>query len=432
MLTFLLIALGVALMGVAFRFPGAGVAFSLHVYVLRTSWSTEVIPFGAEIGAILTLLLVGIVAVRFRSGWKELRLKIEDVVLGVFMFFALLSCLWTSDVASGLEKGIRLCITVVTCYGMGRIWPLVSQELQLRWAREFVFTTVIIAAVLLLLGLIPPVFFWGRLSIGTTNVIPVGMVVAWSLVFLLQQSSQIRGWNRFAMLGLAAVFFFGLVSLNTKGPILGFLGMLPALLLLSDLRFSALLSPKKKIIVAFLGFGLFAGIGLSGPGRAIVNRVVNVASERSTGQRLELFGEALRMWENHLIAGEGLGSFSLILEQVPDPFKEFDYPHNLFLEIACELGSIGLFLIVSFLLCIFVRSCPLILIGKSVRLSILSFLALTGFLLAFTLGMVSFSLPMQKVLFLCSGLLVSFSASSGFLPFLLPQKLVPIQNRETL
>jgi len=56
--------------------------------------------------------------------------------------------------------------------------------------------------------------------------------------------------------------------------------------------------------------------------------------------RLTLFAEALRGWSERPLLGQGVGGFSVVWNNSDERL----FPHNLFFELLCELGLVGLLL----------------------------------------------------------------------------------------
>jgi O-antigen ligase len=78
---------------------------------------------------------------------------------------------------------------------------------------------------------------------------------------------------------------------------------------------------------------------------ALQSRLLEVTDEEGLSQAFErsqrptLWRAALDLWEAHPLLGVGFGNFSL------KSSMNHEYPHNIFLEILCELGLVGFFLV---------------------------------------------------------------------------------------
>jgi O-antigen ligase len=113
--------------------------------------------------------------------------------------------------------------------------------------------------------------------------------------------------------------------------------------------------------------------------------------------RLQLFSKAFAAWLEHPVLGHGIGSFSNIWANVDERL----FPHNLILELLCELGLVGLLLFMAI-------PCAAYFVARGqfrsadVRLKALV-IALAAY--AFTNTMTSGDIPDNRVIFMTIGLL---------------------------
>jgi O-antigen ligase len=140
-----------------------------------------------------------------------------------------------------------------------------------------------------------------------------------------------RGWKRGFYFACTAILTIGVIVTFSRG---GFLGLLAAgLVLLWKLS-------RRNRGLAVLAFVLATGFFLAVMPAGYSNRLTTIFSieEDPTGSsqaRRELLNRAAQVASNHLIIGVGMGNFHIysIREQVA---------HNSYLEIAAELGLLGL------------------------------------------------------------------------------------------
>lgn len=134
-------------------------------------------------------------------------------------------------------------------------------------------------------------------------------------------------------------FIFPMIRSWSRAPIIGLLGSLILLLFLQP-------KIKKKSKVLFGTICLIIGLlFLYTTSNQIADRLRTPLSEEwSAAFRFLAWYKAWSYFVQSPLLGIGTGSFKLDL-----PFTPFHYPHNLILEMACENGVLGLFIIILFL-----------------------------------------------------------------------------------
>lgn len=136
----------------------------------------------------------------------------------------------------------------------------------------------------------------------------------------------------------------------------------------------------------------------------LISTLTHGASNASVVKRLDWWRSAFDAMLAHPLLGLGTGGFS-------DWFARLDarlYPHNIFLEVGAELGLLGLVLLF-YLLFRPIAQCVLALRRPSQpRFALLCTAALSILLFSWANAMVSGDLNDNRMLFMASGLLVSF------------------------
>jgi O-antigen ligase len=89
-----------------------------------------------------------------------------------------------------------------------------------------------------------------------------------------------------------------------------------------------------------------------------ISREGTLASDASTGARLDLFGAALTMFADRPVTGYGMGGFEVISPRILGPAEPNTYPHNAILQLAAEFGLVGLALFVALILIALARPLP--------------------------------------------------------------------------
>ncbi|MCK4293066.1 MAG: O-antigen ligase family protein [Planctomycetes bacterium] len=151
---------------------------------------------------------------------------------------------------------------------------------------------------------------------------------------------------------------FGLFYTGGRGPVIAFV---ITLLLLAILTLLSLLIKRSKndtrilkttslvTVMIFLVILIFPQ-----PFGTLINRVRVALTEPRGGSsislRLNSYGSAIKAISQHPLLGVGIGGFSVYHSGI----DQLSYPHNIFLEIWCELGVLGIIVFIFLItLCIF-------------------------------------------------------------------------------
>lgn len=121
----------------------------------------------------------------------------------------------------------------------------------------------------------------------------------------------------------------------------------------------------------------------------------------SLGGRFELYADALSGFAQSPVIGNGISSFSILRSGADTAV----YPHNIFLEAMVEMGIVG----TGFLLIIVFY--PILVGLRTMNMRNIAFLALQIF--ALINGLLSGSIPGNRILFFTSGVLLVTSLSIG-------------------
>ncbi len=192
----------------------------------------------------------------------------------------------------------------------------------------------------------------GFVTAFNTNYLGVGRVlglgaILWLSIFLFTKKLI---WRIFSIGALAFYLFLMFVS-GGRGPVVAFISTSLMFLLLGFLpgktvryyRFSF------RLIGLWILLIIFLLMFISPLSTTTLQRFLVIYEDPSHGYsvavRLEYYKDAFHYWLASPIWGHGIGSWP-ILEGEEDTRK---YPHNIFLEIAVELGLIGVCLFMGFL-----------------------------------------------------------------------------------
>ncbi|WP_181392052.1 O-antigen ligase family protein [Deinococcus irradiatisoli] len=245
---------------------------------------------------------------------------------------------WSYDVKYGSDKWqfwlINAALPAAAIYGL-----LTQAKQQIDWS-FFLFFAAIFGVVTLVFG------NGDRNSIDGLNVIWTSRIALTSLTVVL--FAPLRLWIRAPLVVLFALVAF---SAESRGPVLSFVVPVGLYLLWDGLR-RGLLSRRHSVGVMAVGlFGFIpAMLGLFWfldhlniiTDSRYFAILTNGAADDGVNTRAELINTAIRSFQAHPIFGEGLGGFSRYFPQY--------YPHNVFAEVACETGLVGLSLLLAVLL----------------------------------------------------------------------------------
>ena len=329
------IGLGLALLLVAFPEVGLG------LFLTAGTYKTELVVL-LRLPADPTMLLGGLVLAglfirMLRQGVKSILPSRQLVVpFGVLLILMVFSQLAGEATLYGREKLLRFGL--LTGIAMFAPAGIIGTKARLR---RFVITAVGLGLLMALLGTVAGE---GLSAFGSTH-IAAGRVLGFALlgVLYLLLESRPHALVRLGLLGALGVLGFGFLSSGSRGSMVA---------LLVSLAVTALISFGLRKGRRWVGIGLivFAGaaaaLTLAVPAavetmnRRVTDVLANgdaIGSARSRVQRAE---DAWALFLAHPVVGVGVGGFDQARGRGDG--ERGDYPHNILLEIGCELGLLGL------------------------------------------------------------------------------------------
>lgn len=176
--------------------------------------------------------------------------------------------------------------------------------------------------------------FEGRYAISNEHYDPIalGRLAGSGLLITLFMVVATRSRYRLVALGALPFITIALLASGGRGAVLGVVAGLAVLL-----GVPAILTVRRwKILTGILVSGILATLFVPG---AALDRAVSVLSGssqgRDSGGRTDLWSQAWNAFANHPVDGIGTGGFISL-----NPAER--YPHNFVLEVAAELGALGL------------------------------------------------------------------------------------------
>ena len=281
-------------------------------------------------------------------------------VAGLFFAYVMLSYLWSSSYEYGREK--CLFVGVLTTY------PLVACAVVLSSSRRrlirFLYLLLVFALWISMSRLISisqhGVFgsehVLGGNYLDTGDV--VGMAALTCLVFGLKCASN--SWQRNIFYLGVGYFSLVLLMVGGRGPCLATAFSAAVIPLLGSRRRwrTSARSRRRGSVIAMLLISIGAAYfcwGYVGDQRELstLRRLETLVSGNDFGgsaeTRLDMWRACFQVWPEKPVFGHGLGSFSVLYQNVDERL----FPHNMVLELAVETGLVGVVLLMLLLLVAF-------------------------------------------------------------------------------
>lgn len=375
---------------------------------------------------VVTFLLSGLIGLfvvwsRWRCGCWPSRQSLVVCGVGLLLFaYPSVSLLWSPGVVYARQKA--LYVTVLNGWGMIGAALVIGQETQ-RLSRFFcLWASWALFLALAYSALAVPLVLGSEVRVGLfgANYQTVGVSLGYGLSILLVVfwCWSLRRWQRLA-LGVVIVWMFWLLLENSsRMALLGSSGMV-VLPILIGFRSDAV-----RWVRSWRGIALGLLAPLAAIGGCVIYRwrlgylptgITRMARVPAlmTGRypeygRYVWMGEAYRFWLQRPVLGHGCGAFPLLLGRS----DARAYPHNIVMEVLCELGAVG-FLLLSLFHWVSLR-----LLGSWKRLQRDRWrvMILALFLCTLAEAMVSYDLPGNRPLFMMLGLCAYGATSYGLQP----------------
>lgn len=394
--------------------PEVVFALFLYAFVIRGG---QLVLGGLNLTAVL--LIATFVALIFPVlAGRPLRfsLRASDLFLLVFLLVLFVASYIAPDPSAGLRKASLFGTTVFVPYVIARLVFKTYAQI-----RTFL-TVILIVATSIAFNLIAlslsSDYIGGRLQFFEANPIPTGTLMAVgsaiAAVGITSRLFRTRTAKAFCLLAVGACIY-GLFLSGVRGPLI-------ALLIGSAFyAFFALRSAARKLNVSIGAAvtGVIVVMTFNTWYPYIERSIPNVGSYRlqtikeglSTQQRIEEYRLASEMFFEHPLGGAGTSAFGLTV---------WGYPHNIFLEIASEMGLIGLFTFLCFLGAVMLSGVKYLSARRADGINVSAkAIGLTVIVVAITLlvgRQFSFALTMHKDLFVFLGIIVNLpSIHSAYL-----------------
>ncbi len=338
--------LGLSLAGLLVLLPEVCLGLLLTAGVFKSALM-EILPFSIDPTVMLVLLQgVGVVLCLLRSGFSTIvppqRLFVGFALLAGVMLFSLL----LSDANPyAREKMVRFAFLT----GTATVAPIAVVR-SVRQFRRFLVTIIGLGVLMVLLGTVTGE---GLVAFGATH-IATGRVVGFALIgmlFFLLESWAVLPVRLFLIAG-TGVLGLGLLYSGSRGSLVAFAAALvvTALAAVSIGRgWRRTMSGLVVLVVAVIVVSLVAPAAAETMNHRMSDVFTRGRSVGSVLGRVRRAEEALELFRQHPVTGVGIGGFDAA-RGYSDALRG-DYPHNIMLEVGCELGLLGVaalvFLVVS-------------------------------------------------------------------------------------
>jgi hypothetical protein len=286
----------------------------------------------------LTVLLGALLALTLLPRLRRVFIPRESILL-VPLFTAVGLGLFSPANSYGADKALRFC----TLTALVTVASLAIIDSPKRLQR-FLVALAILGFVVSVDALRNQDTEWGRLTSSGSNPIPLGRIGAIAFAFAWIRFHFAK--NRLERLGMIVVFGFAALctlASGTRGPVLS---TVASLLMLSAVTYSA----HRRMPIAIGPLALCAVLGTilfaltAGPTLPLQRFELLVSENKGASILIRgyMFATAWKLTLANPL-GIGIGGFD---RYAP---LELHYPHNLFLEIGCELGWLPLLSLLLFL-----------------------------------------------------------------------------------
>lgn len=284
------------------------------------------------------------------------RLKLLSYVLNPYSRALLLLwvtllvfCLKSEAADYGLSKTLLLGLNgLVPLAGIGLLSPLSDKDI------ESIYRTLVVGALLVALNYLAFADLAEvRPNLGSVSALSVSRSIGLGLTLIVVGLllRPLRVCDLMVSSVIAGLLVAALLVAGSRGPLFSTLLSLGAAVLLSRYRLQTRLGMAGRLILIGLGLvGLFymGGFNAFQGDRQGVERLVaytqNLGETTSDRGRLDRFQVAFQGFRESWGLGLGTGGFSPLYHSRGGPFRtiDFEYPHNLVLEIAVEQGIVGI------------------------------------------------------------------------------------------
>ncbi|MEO0085746.1 MAG: O-antigen ligase family protein [candidate division WOR-3 bacterium] len=334
----LLAAVGLASLVTLILLPEVTLSLFLAAGVIKAPLASLATAAGIDMDITLILALVLVGAILFRgmkAGFRTLVPSADCIVpLGSLSLVILLSALLGPETPYGREKAFRF----LTLTNLAVVAPFVCLNRDSSLSR-FLVANIILGIVMLPLGHVSNegLSAFGSTHIATGRALGLGLLAS---VYLGLR--RMPPFYRFVWLAVGVALLAGFLLSGSRGSFVALVtsAAVTCLLALATRR-------GRRHVLALAAVAGVAALGVT----ALAPTAVETMNRRLTAAvadpltftartRLERATAAIDAFAAHPLFGTGIGGFDALFS-IADTGRG-DYPHNVFLEVAAELGLAGL------------------------------------------------------------------------------------------
>ncbi len=281
-----------------------------------------------DLTVLLMLILLPAVAI---GVWKHAMVSLpkEFWLYAVIIVIMLVSLLYTPNLAMGLDKTERFLFIDGICI----IAPFVILTTPAKMQRFFV--TIVLAGVAASAAALTNLGGQERFTTPSGDTIAMGHDAALGIVivwFGLMPHKKLP--VRILLYSLIGLMTVGMVGSGSRGPFLGFaLCIVLSIVCRRKIGFGSRQLWFDVLVLGVLGGLLVLSVGIPQASFNYLAQLKNTSSaDAFLGGRVDFVGLGIQLFMEHPILGVGINGFPFI------EIGQGNWPHNVPLEFACELG----------------------------------------------------------------------------------------------
>ena len=307
----------------------------------------------------LLLFILSIISgffILFQRDFKLKKYSWELILIGLsFVIYILSSIIWSPGVVYTINKA---CLFATLTF-----WSLIASSLIIsnntRRIKRFFVMLLIFSILVGFEGLRAYLESGGKntFSAFNANYLAFGRVIGigFIIVFTHMLFNLKKYFCHILSLMILSFFIWILINSGGRGPFLSILIVI-FIALVAGFKFNSNAKINIKNYIPYLVIFililviLFSYLFISGSTLVTIKRISTIFIKEDMGLsvalRLQYYKSSLSLWMKNPIFGNGIGSWPILMDFGDKP----GYPHNIFIEIAVELGLIGLVLFITLIM----------------------------------------------------------------------------------
>lgn len=323
--------------------------------IYKADYRLEWIP----IDLTLLLFILSIISgffILFQRDFKLKKYSWELILIGLsFVIYILSSIIWSPGVVYTINKACRFATLT--------FWSLIASSVIIsnnaRRIKRFFVILLIFSILVGLEGLSVYLESGGKstFSAFNTNYLAFGRVIGigFIIVFVYMLFHIKKYFYQILSLTILSFFIWLLINSGGRGPFLSILIVI-FIALVAGFKFNSNAKIVIKNYIPYLVIFililiiLFSYLFISGSTLVTIKRISTIFIKEDMGLsvalRLQYYKSSLSLWMKNPIFGNGIGSWPILMGFGDKP----GYPHNIFIEIAVEVGLLGLVLFITLIM----------------------------------------------------------------------------------